>query len=106
MRLACPPRGFLPSFDADTAEEYVGLSALMATTRALIDMPTPMHLRTLTAFKLSDDILPTRYRYPFKMRITTKIGLKNSEVCYDYLRRQPAAQGVLDTSGLNWFSGI
>jgi hypothetical protein len=75
-------------------------SPLMASRRALIDMPTAMHLRTLTAFKPSYDILPTRYGYPFRMRIPTKIGFKNSEVRYDYLRRQPAAQGVLDRSGL------
>src|ERR1700733_6475616 len=49
-------------------------SALMATTRALTDVPSAIHLRTLTAFKPSDDILPTRYGYPFEMRIPTKIG--------------------------------
>jgi DMSO/TMAO reductase YedYZ molybdopterin-dependent catalytic subunit len=56
----------------------------MATRRALIDMLTAMHLRTLTAFKPSDDILPTRYGYPFRMRIPTKIGFRNSEVRYGY----------------------
>ena len=31
-----------------------------------IDMPTALHPQTLMAFKLFDDILPTRHGYPFK----------------------------------------
>ena len=42
-----------------------------------IDMPTALHPRTPMAFKLSDDILPTPYGYPFKIRIPTKLGFKN-----------------------------
>jgi DMSO/TMAO reductase YedYZ molybdopterin-dependent catalytic subunit len=53
-------------------------------------MPTALHPQTLMAFKLSDDILPAPYGYPFKVRIPTKLGFKNPKFV-DHLRHQPAA---------------
>ena len=40
-------------------------------------MPTALHPQTLMAFRLSDEILPAKYGYPFKIRIPTKLGFKN-----------------------------
>ena len=40
-------------------------------------MPTALHPQTIMAFHLSDEILPRKYGYPFKIRVPTKLGFKN-----------------------------
>jgi DMSO/TMAO reductase YedYZ molybdopterin-dependent catalytic subunit len=69
-------------------------------------MPTALHPQTLMAFRLSDEILPAKYGYPFKLRIPTKLGFKNPKfVTAIYVTdRQP--RGYWTDRGYNWFSGI
>jgi len=42
-----------------------------------IDMPTALHPQTLMTFKFDGEILPTKYGFPMKVRIPTKLGFKN-----------------------------
>ena len=65
-----------------------------------IDMPTALHPQTLMAFRLSDEILPRKYGYPFKIRMPTKLGFKNPKWVTDDLRDQPLAGRVLARSRL------
>ena len=94
-----PLREFLKRIGADTTAKYVGFECADGYYEG-IDMPTALHPQTLMAFKLSDDILPTRNGYPFKIRIPTKLGFQEPEIRHDDLRHQPAAARVLDGSRL------
>jgi len=37
--------------------------------------------RPRLTFKFGDEILPQAYGFPMKIRVPTKLGFKNSEVC-------------------------
>ena len=55
----------------------------------------------------SDEILPTKYGYPFKVRIPTKLGFKNPKFVTAILRDGQAAAAATGTDrGYNWLSGI
>ena len=71
-----------------------------------IDMPTALHPQTLMAFRLSDEILPTRYGHPFKIRIPTKLGFKSPKFITAIYVTDKQPRGYWTDSGYNWFSGI
>ncbi len=68
--------GMLNRTDIDTTARHAGFERT-AGCREGIDMATAPHPRGLMAFKLSDDILPTRRGCPFKITIPTKFGTKD-----------------------------
>jgi DMSO/TMAO reductase YedYZ molybdopterin-dependent catalytic subunit len=90
-----PLSEFLHRIGADTTAYYEG-----------IDMPTALHPQTLMAFRLADDILPTRYGYPFKIRIPTKLGFKNPKFVTTLYVTNQRPRGFWTDRGYNWFSGI
>ncbi len=100
-----PLRVFLERIGADTTARYVGFECADGYYEG-IDMPTALHPQTLMAFKLSDEILPRKYGYPFKIRMPTKLGFKNPKfVTTLYVtNRQPP--GFWTDRGYNWFSGL
>ena len=100
-----PLSTFLERIGADTTARYVGFECADGYYEG-IDMPTALHPQTLMAFRLSDEILPRKYGYPFKIRIPTKLGFKNPKfVTTIYVTdRQP--RGYWTDRGYNWFSGI
>jgi DMSO/TMAO reductase YedYZ molybdopterin-dependent catalytic subunit len=71
-----------------------------------IDMPTALHPQTIMAFRLSDEILPTKYGYPFKIRIPTKLGFKNPKFITAIYVTDVMPRGYWTDRGYNWFSGI
>ncbi len=100
-----PLRGFLERIGADTTARYVGFECADGYYEG-IDMPTALHPQTLMAFRLSDEILPSKYGYPFKIRIPTKLGFKNPKfVTAIYVTDKPP-RGYWSDRGYNWFSGI
>jgi DMSO/TMAO reductase YedYZ molybdopterin-dependent catalytic subunit len=100
-----PLSEFLRRVGADMRARYVGFECADGYYEG-IDMATALHPQTLMAFKLSDDILPTRHGYPFKIRIPTKLGFKNPKfVTTIYVTNQPP-RGFWTDRGYNWFSGI
>jgi DMSO/TMAO reductase YedYZ molybdopterin-dependent catalytic subunit len=71
-----------------------------------IDMPTALHPQTLVAFRLSDEILPTRFGYPLKIRIPTKLGFKNPKFVIAMYVTNKQPRGYWTDRGYNWFSGL
>jgi len=65
-----------------------------------------LHPQTLTAFKLSDEILPAAHGYPFKIHILTILGFKNPKLVttIDVTNQEP--RGFWTDHGYNSFSGI
>ena len=55
---------------ADLTAQYVGFQCADGY-HGSIDMATALHPQTILAFKLSDEVLPVKYGYPFKVRIPT-----------------------------------
>ena len=100
-----PLRTYLERIGADLTANYVGVECADGNYDG-IDMPTALHPQTIMAFKLSDELLPRRYGYPFKIRIPTKLGFKNPKwVTALYVtNREPG--GFWTDRGYNWFSGI
>jgi DMSO/TMAO reductase YedYZ molybdopterin-dependent catalytic subunit len=100
-----PLKTFLNHIGADTTAKYVGFICADGYYES-IDMPTALHPQTIMAFKLSDNPLPTKYGFPFKIRIPTKLGFKNPKfVTAIYVtNRNPG--GFWVDRGYNWFSGI
>jgi DMSO/TMAO reductase YedYZ molybdopterin-dependent catalytic subunit len=96
---------FLNRVGADMTAKYVGFVCADGYYES-IDMPTALHPQTIMAFKLSDELLPTEYGFPFKIRIPTKLGFKNPKfVTAIYVtNRNPG--GFWADRGYNWFSGL
>ncbi len=99
-----PLRVFLERVGADTTAKYVGFVCADGYYESM-DMPSALHPQTIMAFKLSDQVLPTEYGYPFKMRVPTKLGFKGPKwVTALYVsNNQPRA--FWTDRGYNWFSG-
>lgn len=100
-----PLRTFLERVGADLTAKYVGFVCADGYYES-IDMPSALHPQTIMAFQLSDQILPTQYGFPFKIRIPTKLGFKNPKfvTAIFVTNRYPGAFWV--DRGYNWFSGV
>jgi len=95
---------FLQRIGADTTAKYLGYECADGYYDS-IDMPTALHPQTIMAFKLSDQVLPAKYGYPFKIRIPTKLGFKQPKwVTTLYVTNRPTGGFWVDR-GYNWFSG-
>ena len=100
-----PFRTFLEQVGADTTARYVGFACADGYYESM-DMPTALHPQTIMAFELSDQTLPTKYGFPFKMRVPTKLGFKNPKwVTAIYVTNRMPGSFWADR-GYNWFSGI
>jgi DMSO/TMAO reductase YedYZ molybdopterin-dependent catalytic subunit len=100
-----PLKTFLERVGADMTARYVGFECADGYYEGM-DMPTALHPQTIMAFRLSDEILPRRYGYPFKIRVPTKLGFKNPKfVTTIYVTNIPP-HGFWTDRGYNWFSGI
>ena len=98
-------RHFLERIDADLSSRYVGFECADGYYES-IDMASALHPQTLMAMRLSDEILPAKYGYPFKIRIPIKLGFKNPKfvtTIYVSNQRPPA---YWPDRGYGWFSGI
>ena len=71
-----PFRTFLERIGADLTAKYVGFECADGYYSS-IDMASALHPQTLLTFKISDEILASRYGYPLKLRVATKLGFKN-----------------------------
>jgi DMSO/TMAO reductase YedYZ molybdopterin-dependent catalytic subunit len=100
-----PLKVFLERVGADTTAKYVGFVCADGYYES-IDMATALHPQTIMAFQLADEILPTEFGFPFKIRIPTKLGFKQPKfVTAIYVtNRNPG--GFWVDRGYNWFSGI
>jgi DMSO/TMAO reductase YedYZ molybdopterin-dependent catalytic subunit len=96
---------FLTRVGADLTAKYVGFRCADGYYGG-IDMPTALHPQTIMAVKLSDEIIPQKYGFPFKIRIPTKLGFKNPKwiTAIHVTNREPG--GFWEDRGYNWFSGL
>ena len=100
-----PLRTFLERIGADLTARYVGFECADGYYEGM-DMASALHPQTLMAFRLGDDILPTRHGYPFKIRIPTKLGFKNPKFVTTLYVTNQQPRGFWTDRGYNWFSGI
>ena len=100
-----PLRTFFERIGADTTARYVGFECADGYYESM-DMATALHPQTIMAFKLSDEILPRKYGYPFKIRVPTKLGFKNPKFVTAMFVTNLRPRGFWTDRGYNWFSGI
>jgi DMSO/TMAO reductase YedYZ molybdopterin-dependent catalytic subunit len=100
-----PFRTFLERVGADTTARYVGFTCADGYYEGL-DMPTALHPQTIMAFQLSDQVLPSEFGFPFKLRIPTKLGFKNPKWVTSITVTNREPPGFWTDRGYNWFSGI
>jgi len=100
-----PLKTFLERVGADTTAKYVGFECADGYYEGM-DMPTALHPQTIMAFRLSDEVLPRKYGYPFKIRVPTKLGFKNPKFVTTIYVTNIRPRGFWTDRGYNWFSGI
>jgi DMSO/TMAO reductase YedYZ molybdopterin-dependent catalytic subunit len=99
-----PLRSFFQRIGADTTARYVGFECADGYYESM-DMATALHPQTIMAFRLSDEILPRKYGYPFKIRVPTKLGFKNPKWVTTIFVTNNKPHGFWPDRGYNWFSG-
>ena len=103
---AGPPLAtFLARIGADTRAKYIGFECADGYYGG-IDMATALHPQTILAMSLSGQTLPTRFGFPFKVRIPTKLGFKNPKWVTAMYVTDQEPRGFWEDRGYNWFSGI
>jgi DMSO/TMAO reductase YedYZ molybdopterin-dependent catalytic subunit len=100
----CPLKIFLERVEADLTAKYVGFICADGYYSS-IDMPTALHPQTIMAFTFADQILPTKFGYPLKIRIPTKLGFKNPKFVVSMSVTNDYPGGFWEDYGYNWFSG-
>ncbi len=70
-----------------------------------LDMATALHPQTLLTLDFGDDPLPTKYGYPLKLRVPTKLGFKNPKHIAAIFVTDDYPGGYWEDQGYNWFSG-
>jgi DMSO/TMAO reductase YedYZ molybdopterin-dependent catalytic subunit len=100
-----PLKTFLERIGADMTAKYVGFECADGYYEGM-DMPTALHPQTIMAFRLSDEILPRKYGYPFKIRVPNKLGFKNPKFVSTVYVTNDKPRGFWTDRGYNWFSGI
>jgi DMSO/TMAO reductase YedYZ molybdopterin-dependent catalytic subunit len=97
-------RTFLERIGADLTAKYVGFKCADDYYTS-IDMPTALHPQTLLTFKFADQVLPTAYGFPMKLRIPTKLGFKNPKHITALFVTNDYPGGYWEDQGYNWYSG-
>ena len=89
---------FLERIGADLKARYVGFNCADRYYSS-IDMATALHPQTILALDYGDAPLPTKYGFPMKLRVPTKLGFKSpSTSCALHNQRLPGR--ILGRSGL------
>ena len=96
---------FLQLIGADLQAKYVGFRCADGYSTS-IDMPTALHPQTQLTFRFGDEILPTRYGFPMKLRIPTKLGYKNAKHITEIFVTNDNPGGFWENYGYNWFGGL
>ena len=95
---------FLERVGADTRAKYVWFQCAEGYSNT-IDMPTALHPQTQMTFKFDGEVLPTKYGFPMKVRIPTKLGFKNPKHVMEMAVINNWNPGYWEEQGYNWFSG-
>lgn len=100
-----PLKEFLTRVGADLTAKYVHFACGEGYSVS-IDMPTALHPQTQMTFKFDGQILPTRLGFPLRIRIPTKLGLKNPKYVVGLAVLNNYTGGYWEDQGYNWFSGL
>ena len=95
---------FLRLIEADTGAKYVGFKCA-DNYHSSIDMATALHPQTILALTFRDQVLPTKYGFPMKLRAPTKLGFKNPKHIMAMYVTNDYPGGFWEDQGYNWFSG-
>ena len=98
-------RTFLERVGADLTARYVGFKCADDYYTS-IDMATALHPQTLLAFTFADQTLPTKYGFPMKLRMPTKLGFKNPKHIMAIFVTNTYPGGYWEDQGYNWFAGL
>ena len=96
---------FLRRIGADLTAKYVHFACVEGYSVS-IDMPTALHPQTQMTFKFDDQILPTKFGFPMRIRIPTKLGFKNPKHVIGLAVLNRYTGGYWEDQGYNWFSGL
>lgn len=99
-----PFRTFLERVGADLTAKYVGFHCADKYWTS-IDMPSALHPQTLLALDFPGRPGETKYGYPIKIRIPTKLGFKNPKFVTEIFVTNDDPGGYWEKLGYNWFSG-
>lgn len=99
-----PFRAFLDRVGADLTAKYVGFQCADKYWTS-IDMPTALHPQTLLVLDFPEKPGETKYGYPVKIRIPTKLGFKNPKFVTEIFVTNDNPGGYWEKQGYNWFSG-
>ena len=95
---------FLKRVGADTTAKFIGFRCADEYFTS-IDMATALHPQTLLTFTFADQVLPTKYGYPMKLRMPTKLGYKNPKHITEIFVSNTNPGGYWEDQGYNWFGG-
>lgn len=95
---------FLQRIDADLTAKYVGFKCADKYSTS-IDMPTALHPQTLLVLDFPGAPGETKYGYPVKIRIPTKLGFKNPKFVTEIFVTNDNPGGYWENMGYNWYSG-
>ena len=91
---------FLERISADLTARYVGFRCADKYYSS-IDMPSALHPQTLLALDFTD----SKYGYPLRLRLPTKLGFKNPKFIGEIFVTNDCPGGYWEDKGYNWFSG-
>ena len=100
-----PLRDFLRRIGADLTAKYVHFACAEGYSVS-IDMPTALHPQTQMTFNFDGEILPTRFGFPMRIRMPTKLGFKNPKHVVGLAVLNNYTGGYWEDRGYNWFSGL
>jgi DMSO/TMAO reductase YedYZ molybdopterin-dependent catalytic subunit len=100
-----PLRTFLERIGADLTARYVHFTCSEGYSSS-IDMPTALHPQTQMTLKFDGQVLPTRFGFPLRVRIPTKLGFKNPKHVIGLAVLNHYTGGYWEDQGYNWFSGL
>jgi DMSO/TMAO reductase YedYZ molybdopterin-dependent catalytic subunit len=95
---------FLRRVGADLSAKYVGFKCADDYYTS-IDMATALHPQTILALSYDGQVLPSRYGYPVKLRMPTKVGYKNPKHIQAIFVTNTYPGGYWEDQGYNWFGG-
>ena len=95
---------FLQYIGADLTAKYVGFQCADKYWTS-IDMQTALHPQTLLVLDFPGKSGETKYGFPLKVRIPTKLGFKNPKFVTEIFVTNDNPGGYWEKQGYNWFSG-
>ena len=100
-----PLGDFLRRIGADLTARYVHFVCAEGYSVS-IDMPTALHNQTQMTFKFDGEVLPTKFGFPMRIRMPTKLGFKNPKHVVGLAVLNNYTGGYWEDRGYNWFSGL